>query len=36
MVRPHITSLIYLLAIAVAMVGWSWLLLEGLVWALAG
>ena len=35
-VRPHFNKLIYLFAIAVAMLGWSWLLLEGLVWALAG
>jgi hypothetical protein len=31
---PRIFRLAYLTAIAVAMIGWSWMLIEGLVWAL--
>lgn len=29
---PHVIKLIYLFAIAVTMLGWSWLLLAGLAW----
>ena len=31
--RSLITRSVYLLAIAVAMMGWSWLLMQGLAWA---
>jgi hypothetical protein len=32
--RSRIFRLVYLTAIAVAMIGWSWMLIEGLAWAL--
>jgi len=32
--RSRILRLVYLTAIAVAMIGWSWMLIEGLAWAL--
>jgi hypothetical protein len=33
-VRYRLFDLAYLIAIAIAMIGWSWLLIEGLNWAL--
>jgi hypothetical protein len=33
-VRTRIFRLVYLTAIAVAMIGWSWMLIESLAWAL--
>jgi hypothetical protein len=32
-VRIHVLRLLYLTAIAVAMIGWLWMLFEGIVWA---
>jgi hypothetical protein len=32
--RSRIFRLVYLTAVAVAMIGWSWMLIEGLAWAL--
>jgi hypothetical protein len=32
--RSHVARFAYLLAIAVTMIGWSWLLLHSLAWAL--
>jgi hypothetical protein len=32
-VRSRIARLAYLSALAVAMIGWSWLLLHGIAWA---
>jgi hypothetical protein len=29
-----VVKLVYLTAIAVAMIGWSWMLFEGLAWAI--
>jgi hypothetical protein len=33
-VRARFLKLLYLAAIAVAMIGWLWLLVKGLAWAL--
>jgi hypothetical protein len=33
--RSLMTRLVYLTAVGVAMVGWLWMLFEGLVWVIA-
>jgi hypothetical protein len=33
--RSRVFRLIYLAAIAVAMIGWLWMLVEGFAWAIA-
>ena len=33
--RSLISNLVYVTAITTAMMGWLWLLFEGLVWAIA-
>jgi hypothetical protein len=35
-VRSLITRSVYLLAITGAMLGWSWVLMQGLAWTFAG
>ena len=32
--RARIFGLLYLTAVAVAMIGWLWILVEGLAWAI--
>jgi Flp pilus assembly pilin Flp len=31
--RPRVLRLLFLIAIAVAMIGWLWMLFEGIKWA---
>jgi hypothetical protein len=33
-VKSHIFKLFYLAVVAIAMVGWSWVIFQGLAWAL--
>jgi hypothetical protein len=33
-VRSRVFNLAYLTAVAIAMIGWSWILIEGLNWVL--
>jgi len=35
-VRSRITRLIYLVAITIATLGWSWMLMQGLGWTFGG
>jgi hypothetical protein len=34
MMRSRVTRLTYFIAVMIAMIGWSWLIMMGLSWAL--